>query len=56
MYEVVNNKAPGYLINLFKKKKRNCVYALRENESTLSLPKYNTELAKSRSFSCLINK
>ena len=37
MYKVINNKAPGYLINLFEKS--NSVYALRESESRLLLPK-----------------
>ena len=49
LYKVVNNKAPGYLVNLFEKS--NSGYALRESESRLLLPKYNTELAKSSSFS-----
>ena len=49
MYKVVNNKAPGYLINLFEKS--NSGYAPRESESRLLLPKYNTEFAKSSSFS-----
>ena len=48
MYKVINNKAPGYLINLFEKS--NSGYALRESESRF-LPKYNTEFAKSSSFS-----
>ena len=49
MYKVVNNKVPSYLINLFEKS--NSGYALRESESRLLLPKYNTEFAKSSSFS-----
>ena len=49
MYKVINNKAPGYLINLFQKS--NSGYALRESESRLLLPKYNTEFAKRSSFS-----
>ena len=49
MYKVVNNRAPGYLVNLFEK--RDSGYALRESESRLLLPKYNTEFAKSSSFS-----
>ena len=49
MYELINNKAPGYLINLFDKSNSG-VYALRDSESRLLLPKYNTEFAKSSSF------
>ena len=49
MYKVINSKAPDYLINLFEKS--NSGYALRESESRLLLPKYNTEFAKSSSFS-----
>ena len=50
MYKIMNNKAPGYLIDLFQKSSsRNC--SLRESENRLLLPKYNTEFAKSSSFS-----
>ena len=50
MYKIMNNKAPGYLIDLFQKSSsRN--YSLRESENRLFLPKYNTEFAKSSSFS-----
>ena len=44
MYKVIKDKAPGYFINLFFKKS-NSGYALRESESRLLLPKYNTEFA-----------
>ena len=50
MCKVINNKAPGYLINL-KKKKSNSGYALRKSENRLLLLKYNTEFTKSSSFS-----
>ena len=50
MYKV---EAPGYLSNLFAK--TNSGYALRESESRLLLPKYNTEFAKSSSF-CFIGE
>ena len=50
MYKIMNNKAPGYPIDLFQKSSsRN--YSLRESENRLLLPKYNTEFAKSSSFS-----
>ena len=49
MYKVINNKAPGYFINILNKS--NSGYKLRESESRLLLPKYNTELAKSSRFS-----
>ena len=50
IYKIMNNKAPGYLIDLFQKSSsRN--YSLRESENRLLLPKYNTEFAKSSSFS-----
>ena len=48
VYKVINNKAPGYLINLFEKS--NSGYVLRESESRLLLPKYNTEFAKAAFF------
>jgi len=38
MYKVINNKAPGYLINLLVKS--NSSYVLREGEIRLLLPKY----------------
>ena len=37
MCKVINNKAPGYFINLFEKKKSNSGYVLRESESRLTL-------------------
>ena len=50
MYKIMNNKAPGNLIDLFQKSSsRN--YSLRESENRLLLPKYNTEFAKSSRFS-----
>ena len=49
LYKVVNIKAPCYLISLFEK--GNSGYALRESDSRLLLPKYNTEFANSSSFS-----
>ena len=50
MYKIMNNKAPGYIIDLFQKSSsRN--YSLRESENRLLLPKYNTEFAKSSCFS-----
>ena len=51
MYKVINDKAPGYFINLFEKKKSNSGYALRKSKSRLLLPKCKTEFAKSSSFS-----
>ena len=48
MYKIVNNRAPGYLIDLFEKS--NSVYSLRESRSRLILPKYNTEFANGSSF------
>ena len=53
MHKVINNKAPDHLNNLFEK--RNSGYTLRESESRL-LPKYNTEFAKSSSFSFIVTK
>ena len=51
MYNLVlKNKAPGYLINLFEKSNYSA-YVLQESECRLLLPKYNTEFAKSSSFS-----
>ena len=44
MYKVINDKAPGYLINLFEKKIGKSGYALRESESRHDLLKYNTIL------------
>ena len=35
MYKVINNKVPGYPINLFEKSNRG--YVLRESESSLTL-------------------
>ena len=54
IYKVINNKAPGYFINILKKS--NSGYKLRESESRLFLPKYNTELAKSSIFSYIGEK
>jgi len=48
LYKIVNNRSPGYLIDLFVK--GNSVYSLRESGSRLILPKYNTEFAKGSSF------
>ena len=48
MYKVVNNKAPGYLINLFEKS--NSGYALRESESRLSPPNITLNLLKAAVF------
>ena len=49
MYKVVNKKAPGYLIDLFENS--NNEYELREKESRLILPRFNTEFSKRNSFS-----
>ena len=54
MHKVINNKAPVHLNNLFEKS--NSGYTLRESESRLLLPKYNTEFAKSSSFSFIVAK
>ena len=47
MYKIMTGDAPSYLIDLFKKTNNS---SLREGESRLLLPKYNTEFAKSSSF------
>ena len=49
MYKVVNKKAPGYLIDLFENSNNEC--ELREKESRLILPRFNTEFSKRNSFS-----
>ena len=49
MYKIVNKKAPGYLIDLFENS--NNEYELREKESRLILPSFNTEFSKRKTFS-----
>ena len=48
MYKIVNKKAPGYLIDLFENS--NSEYELREQESRLILPSFNTEFSKKKFF------